>query len=82
MGRADAAGGEDIGVARPQRIQRLDDGVLLVADDAHLLEVDAGEEEHVGELADILVLGAPGKKLVADGEHGGGGDGAGAHGVL
>ena len=37
MGRADAAGGEDIVVAVAQRIQRRDDVGLLVGDDADFL---------------------------------------------
>ena len=34
--RPDAAGGEHVGVATAQRIERIDDRRLLVADDAHL----------------------------------------------
>ena len=35
MGRPDPAGSEDIGVARPQRIECIDDRSLLIADHPH-----------------------------------------------
>ena len=69
MGRADAAGGEDIGVARAQRIDRRDDRLLVVGDHPHFLQVDADGGEIVGDVADILVLGAARQDLVADDEH-------------
>ena len=72
VGRADAAGGEDVGVARAQRVDRVDDLVLVVGDDAHFLQVDADGGQVVGDVADVLVLGAPGQDLVADDENGGG----------
>lgn len=74
MGRADAAGGEDIIIAGAQRIQRFDDCMLLVGDDAHFLQVYSGHGEHIREVPDILVLGASRQQFVADGEHGGGHD--------
>ncbi len=58
MGRANPARSEDIGVFRPERIERLDDRILLVGDDADFLEIDAGNRQEIGEMADILVLGA------------------------
>jgi hypothetical protein len=70
MRRPDAAGGEHIGVARPDRVERLDDGVLVVGDDAHFLQVDADRRHHLGQMADIAVLGPPRQDLVADDEHG------------
>ena len=70
--RADAAGGEHVGVACPQRVDRGDDLVLLVRDDAHLAQVDAELGAAVGDGADVLVLGSAGKDLVADDEDGGG----------
>ena len=72
MGRADAAGGEDIGVAAAQRIERIDDRRLLVADHPHFHEVDAERGQIFGDVADVLVLGAAGQDLVADHQQRGG----------
>ena len=72
VGRADAAGGEDVGVARPQRVQRGDDLGLVVGHDADLGQIDAEFGATVGDRADVAVLGAPGQDLVADHEDGGG----------
>ena len=66
MGRADAAGGEDVGVAVSQCIEGGDDVGLVVGDDAHLLQVDADIGQIFGDEADILVLGPAGQDLVAD----------------
>ena len=66
MGRSDAAGGEDVGVAMAQRIQRRDDVGLVVGDDADLLEVDPDIGQVFRDKADVLVLGPPGQDLVAD----------------
>ena len=66
MGRPDAAGGEDVVVAMPQRIEGGDDIGLLVGDDADLLEVDPDIGQVFGDKADVLVLGPPGQDLVAD----------------
>lgn len=74
MRGADAAGREDIGVTGTHGIHRGDDLVFLVGNDAHLLQVDADRRHDIGEVADILVLGAAGQNLVADDEHGGGDD--------
>ena len=72
MGRADPAGREHVSVALAQRVQRHDDLVLLVGDDAHFLEIDADRGEILGDEADVLVLGAAGQDFVADHQHGGG----------
>ena len=72
MGRADAAGGEDIVVARAQRVERGDDLVLDVGHDARLAQIDADVGEIFGDIADVAVLGAAGQDLVADDENGGG----------
>ena len=69
MGRPDAAGGEDIGVCFAQRVEGLDDGVLVVGHHPHFLEIDADGGEIVGDEADVLVLGAAGKNFVADHKH-------------
>ncbi len=72
MRRADAARGEDIGIARAQRIQRRDDLFDVVGDDADFAEIDAAIRQIVGDEADVLVLGAAGQNLVADDEKRGG----------
>src|ERR1700730_14990358 len=66
MGRPDAAGGEDVGVAMAQRIQRRDDVGLVVGHDAHLLEIDPDIGQVFRDKSDVLVLGPPGQDLVAD----------------
>src|SRR3546814_20963288 len=71
VGRADAAGGEDIIVARPQRVQRVDDLVLDVGNDAHFAQANTLHVEPGRDLRDIPVLGAAGEKLVAYHQHGG-----------
>jgi hypothetical protein len=83
MGRADPAGGEQVGVAGPQGVDRLDDHRGLVGHDPHLAQVDAGRGEEIRDGADILVLGATREDLIADHEDGGG-DGIGrlVHGSL
>ena len=70
VGRADAAGGEDVVVARAQRVERGDDLLLDVGDDARLAQIDADIGEVFGDIADVAVLGAAGKDLVADDENG------------
>ena len=69
MRRPDAAGGEQIGIALSQRIDGLGDVILIVGNDADLLEVDTDRRHDVGEMADIAILGAAGKDFVADDEH-------------
>ena len=59
VGRPDAAGGENVVEAGAQRVDGRDDGRLLVADDAHLLQPDADGGEVLGDEADVAVLGAP-----------------------
>src|SRR3546814_6283535 len=79
VGRADAAGGEDIIVARPQRVQRVDDLVLDVGNDAHFAQANTLHVEPGRDLRDIPVLGAAGENLVADHQHGGSPDAFVAH---
>ena len=67
-----------IGVACAQRVQRGDDLGLVVGHHAHLVQVDADVGQVLGDVADVLVLGAPGQDLVADDEKGGGDERAGA----
>ena len=74
VGRADAAGGEHVVVAAAQRVERGDDLRLVVGDDAHLLEIDADHGQVLGDVADVLVLGAAGQDLVADDQNRGGDD--------
>ena len=78
VGRADAAGGEQIGVALAQGVDRGDDLGLDVRHDPDLPQVDPDTGQVLGDVADVLVLGAPGQDLVADDEEGGG-DGGGGH---
>ena len=66
VGGADAAGREHVVVALAQRVDGIDDLGLLVGDDAHLLQLDADGGQMVGDVADVLVLGAPRQDLVAD----------------
>jgi hypothetical protein len=40
VGRPDPAGGEDIGVAMPERIECVDDRSLLIADHPYFLEIN------------------------------------------
>lgn len=82
MRRPDAARGEDVIILAAKRVQCLDNRVLVVGDDPHFLEVDAGKRQQIGEVADIFILGAAGEKFVADGEHGGGDDDVLAHGMF
>jgi hypothetical protein len=49
-----------------QRIERLDDRRLLVADHADLPEVDAERGQILRDIGDVLVLGAAGEDLVTD----------------
>jgi hypothetical protein len=69
--RPDAAGGEDVAIGRAHRVERVDNGVLVVGDDAYFLQVDADGGEIIGDIADVLVLGPAGQDLVADHKHGG-----------
>ena len=75
--RADAAGGEEVGVPRPERVDRFDDLALLVRHDPDLAQIDADIGQMLGDVADVLVLGAPGEDFVADDEKGGGDRGSG-----
>src|SRR4029077_3797516 len=72
MGRADSAGREQIGVTRPQSVHRGNDRRLLVGDDADFFQIDADVGQKVGDVADILILGAAGKDFVPDYKNGGG----------
>ena len=74
MRRPDAAGGEDVIVGDAQRVERRDDRVLVVGDHAHFLQIDADGGEIIGDVADVLVLGAAGEDFVADDQQRGGDD--------
>jgi hypothetical protein len=73
MGRPYAAGREDISIARPQCIDRGDDFLFDIGDDAGLLEIDAECRKIIGDETEILVLGAARKDFIADQEDGGSG---------
>jgi hypothetical protein len=60
VGRPDPAGGEDIGVATPERIECVDDRSLLIADDPHFSEIDADRRQVFRDIVDVQVLGAAG----------------------
>ncbi len=74
MGRADAAGGEDIGIAVAERVERRDDLLLDIGHDADLAHVDTDIGQIFGDVADVLVLGPSGQDFVADDQDGGGDD--------
>uniref|UniRef100_A0A0N5A4R8 LigA n=1 Tax=Parastrongyloides trichosuri TaxID=131310 RepID=A0A0N5A4R8_PARTI len=58
MGRADAAGGEDIVVRGAQGVQGRDDLVLTVADHPGLHQIDAQRGQKAGQGVHIAVTGA------------------------
>src|SRR5262249_90557 len=66
VGRPDPAGGDDINVAMPERLEFVDDRSLLVADLPHFLEIDADRRQIFRDIADVLVLGAAGQDLATD----------------
>ncbi|MDT4873479.1 hypothetical protein FQZ97_1087270 [compost metagenome] len=72
MGGPDAAGGEHIGVAGPQRIDGIDDIVGFVAHHPHFPQLDAEVGAKIGGSADIDVLGAAREDLVANNQQSGG----------
>jgi hypothetical protein len=72
MRRPDAAGGENIGVAGPERVQRRDDFRLDVGHDAGFAQIDAQGAQELRDIASIGILGAAGQDLVPDDEDGGG----------
>jgi hypothetical protein len=45
----------------PERVERVDDRSLLVADHPHFLEINAERREIFCNIADVLVLGAAGQ---------------------
>ncbi len=72
MGRPDAAGGEDVGIALPQRIERGDDILLDIRHHPDLAQIDADRGQVFGDVADILVLGPTGQDFIADNQNRGG----------
>ncbi|MNF03737.1 hypothetical protein D3C80_2031090 [compost metagenome] len=58
MGRTNSARCKDIIITAAQGIQCLDNGILLICDNAHFLEVDTRQGKHIGEVSNILVFGA------------------------
>src|SRR5208337_1665990 len=71
MGRSDTASREDIGIAVPERIDRIDDRPLLVADHPHFPEIDPERGQIFRDIADVLVLGAARQDFVANHQQGG-----------
>ena len=72
VGRADAAGGEDIGAARPQVVDRRGDHLAVVGDDPCLRHRDAELGQPFGQKRQVGVPGAAGQDLVADDQDGSG----------
>ena len=68
MRRADAPGREEIIITRTQRIDRRDNLGRGIRNDADLAQIDADLGQVIRDIIDVLVLGAPGKDLVADDE--------------
>ena len=74
MGRTDPAGGDHVVERRPALVHRVDDLPPVVGDDTDLAQPDAERFQALGEIVDVLVLGAAGKDLVADNHDAGGDD--------
>jgi len=72
MRRTDAAGGEDIVELLPHLVDRRDDRLGDVGNDAHLAQPHADLVEPLGDERQIGVLGAARQDLVADDEETGG----------
>src|SRR5690606_36883127 len=70
----DAAGGEQVVVRRAQRVDRLDDALLVVGHHAHLGKADALDLEPACDLGDVAVVRAAREDLVADHDERGGPD--------
>jgi hypothetical protein len=66
VGRPNPAGGEDICVTMPERIECVDDRCLLIADHSHFLEIDADRCQIFRDIAAVLVLGAASLALLRD----------------
>ncbi len=73
MRRADAAGGEDVGVGGAAFIHRVDDGLLDIGDDAGMGHPDAQRVQLARKPAQVFVLRPAGEDLVADDDETGGG---------
>src|SRR6185295_4022041 len=71
VGGPDAAGGEDVVVSAAEGVHRRYDLVLHVRHDAHFAKIDPDGGKALGEVADVLVLGAAGEDLIADDQQGG-----------
>ena len=81
VGRADAAGREDVGIACPERVHGRHDLVLDVRDDAHLAQLHPDLVEALPEEGEVRVLHPAGEDFVADdAERGGNGIGTIGHG--
>ncbi len=74
MRRADAAGREQIVVARPQGVDRLDNCILVIRHHPHFFQTNALDIQPQGNLADVFVLGAAGEDFIADNHKRGGVD--------
>jgi hypothetical protein len=68
MGWPDAPGREKIIKAHAKRIDRRDDLGRDIGNNPDLAQVDPDLRKITGDIADVLILRAPGKDLVADDE--------------
>ena len=66
----DPAGREDVVPARPQRVQRRHDLLLVVRNHPHLADLHAEPGDVFGDVADVAVLGSATENFVADDENG------------
>src|SRR5215217_7893518 len=71
MGRADTAGCEHIIIASTKGVQSPDDVVLIIGNDADLLQIYRRKRKKFSEMADVLVLGSSGQEFISDGQDGG-----------
>ena len=71
MGRADAAGGEDVIEFGAQRVHRGDDLFLNVRHDADFKQLNADLVQLFADEADIGVLGTARQDFIADHDHAG-----------
>jgi len=70
MGRANAPGGDHIVVARPQRVQRINDFLHDIWNSPRLGQVHTDHPEVAGDIAGVGVLCTPGQDLVPDHQYG------------
>ena len=75
MRRSDPATGDDVVITVRQRPDRRNDGIAIVADHAHFLQVDAPLGQLARQMVHIRIPRPPRQDFVTDHKHGGGGIG-------